>query len=148
MILCTSHVIVFCFCEQNQDYQKFKNEIIKTFGCSWPSPSVFDLGEDGKNKLVWHDYFKFKISDDLDFSWLKAPTPGSIRIDLMDKLDKFLTVGVMAEHDKVFAHFAAETPIHRNIGMFFFFFLENVFFFCPETFLFCSETFFFCFLFS
>ena len=88
------------------------------FGCEWVVPSVYNLGENSERKLVWHDFFTFRICEDPDFSFLSCSTGGAVRIDLMEKMERYLNVGVMAAHDQIIRHFAGSTPLHSVIGMY------------------------------
>ena len=87
----------------------------------WPEPSAFDWGEDVTEKqLIWHNYFKFRIADDPDFSWLGMHTKDAIRIRLSQQMDSRLHAKVIAHNDKIVSRFCESVPAHDKLGMIFF----------------------------
>ena len=118
-------------CCQQKEFLRFKAEIESAYGCLWPDASAFDWGENIAEKhLIWHDYFKFRISDDPDFSWLGMHTKDAIRIRLMHQMESRLHAKVIAHNDKVVRRFCESVPAHDHLGMIFFFIFSN----CEITF--------------
>ena len=109
---------VFIFVFQDKDVLEIKQELSRIYDCKWPTPSLFDVGEEAHTKLVWHGFFDFDISEDVDLKWLAHKTPTSIKIQIASFIDGCLSVLNMSRHDKLVSHFIGSTPVHNVLGKF------------------------------
>lgn len=105
-----------------------KSELTSIYDCKWSSASLFDVGEEADTKLLWHDFFTFRIDQDVDLQWLQRRTATSIKIDMAKLIDNCLSVMSMSRHDNIITHFMGSTPVHDILGLYSFLF----FFFCDR----------------
>ena len=105
-------------CFQDKHVLDVKGELTTIYDCKWAGPTLFDVGEDAENKLLWHDFFSFPIAQDMDLQWLQRRTATSIKIDMAKLLDNCLSVVNMSRHDNIITHFMGNTPVHEILGVY------------------------------